>query len=312
MPTLRFYQPYLNPVQFTKVTPDTIAQYVSRHLDDWQFGDTILDFEQKVCYKRRWQTTDSIRLQFQSNYSPVNLKLIRATDDVVLYDVNLAAVRTNMDDPDYKIYQGDVALNPFPVGYYYLKLSIGVGAVLILVSDVFEISVFCENTLLLEYQHRKYYADVFFETGFSPSFRIPAILKPKPPGSIDTIYEDQEANLEMLKSVPYQLWNLSIGPEGIPPVDIKRISFMLGCSSLRIDGRYYTKNDGAKLEEKSEEFYPMSGWSIELREKLNRSSVIYENEIVIDSTIVVVANVDSKGFSPNDQGGSVYQVEDIQ
>jgi hypothetical protein len=312
MPTLRLYQPFLNPVQFTKITPDEIPQYVSRHLDDWQFPDTILDFEQRVCWRQGWQTSDSIRLQFQSNYSPLNLKLIRAQDEVVMYDVNLAVVRTNMDDPDYKIYQADVALNPYPVGFYYLKLSVGIGGVLTLVSNVFEISIICENSLLLEYQHRKYYADVFFETGFSPSIRIPAILKMKPPGSIDTIYEDQEANMEMLKSVPYQLWTLSIGPEGIPPAQIKRLNFMLGCSNMRLDGRYYTKNEGAKLDENTVEFYPMSGWSIELREKLNRSSVIYENEIVVDGTIAVVANVDSKGFSPNDAGGSVYQVEDIQ
>lgn len=312
MPILRLYQPFLNPVQFTKITPDEIPQYVSRHLDDWQFADTIHDFEQRVCWRQGWQTSDSIRLQFQSNYSPLNLKLIRAEDDVVMYDVNLAVVRTNMDDPDYKIYQADVALNPYPTGFYYLKLTIGIGGVLTLVSNIFEISVICENSLLLEYQHRKYYADVFFETGFSPSIRIPAILKMKPPGSIDTIYEDQEANMEMLKSVPYQLWTLSIGPEGIPPAQIKRLNFMLGCSSTRLDGRYYTKNEGAKLDENTVEFYPMSGWSIELREKLNRSSVIYENEIVVDGTIAVVANVDSKGFSPNDAGGSVYQVEDIQ
>jgi hypothetical protein len=312
MPTLRFIEPYLNPVQFTKIVPDEIPQYISRHLDDWQFPDTIHDFEQQVCWYQQWQTTDSIRLQFQSNYSPLNIKLIRAEDDVVVYDVNLAVVRTNMDDPDYKIYQADIALNPFPAGYYYLKLSIGIGGVLTLVSNVLKISEIIENSLLLEYQHQKFRCDVFFETGFSPSIRIPAILKMKPPGSIDTIYEDQESNMTMLKSVPYSLWNLSIGPEGIPPAQIKRLNFMLGCSSTRLDGRYYTKNEGAKLEENTVEFYPMSGWSIELREKLNRSSVIYENEMVIDSTIAVVANVDSKGFSPNDAGGSVYQVEDIQ
>jgi hypothetical protein len=312
MPTLRLYQPFLNPVQFAKMTPDTIPQYVSKHLDDWLFPDTILNFEQQVCFKQQWQTSDSIRLQFQSNYSPLNLKLIRAIDDAVLYDVNLAQVRQNLDDPEYFIYQADVALNAFAAGYYYLKLSVGVGAVLILVSNIFEISELCENTLLLEYQHRKYYADVFFETGFAPSIRVPGILKLKEPRSIDTVYEDQEANMEMLKSIPYSLWNLSIGPDGIPPAMIKRLNFILGCSGLRADGRYYTKNDGAKLEENTVEFYPMSGWSIELREKLNRSSVIYENEMVIDSSIAVVANVDSKGFSPNDAGGSVYQVEDIQ
>jgi hypothetical protein len=313
MPTLRLYQPFLNPVHFTKMTPDQVPQYLSKHMDDWQFPDTILPWEQRVCFHQCWQTSDSIRLQFMSNYSPLNLKLIRYADDVVVYDVNLAQVLQNMDDPTYYIYQADVALNPFPAGYYYLKLTVGSGGVLILVSGIMEISEIIENTLLLGYQHRRYRADTFFETGFAPTFRIHGTLKMKEPRSIDTVYEDQEANLEMIKSVPYQVMNLSIGgSEGIPSWVIKRINFMLGCSSFRVDGRYYTKNESAKLEESTEEFYPMSGWSIEMREKLNRSSIIYENELVVDGSIVVVANVDSKGFAPNDSGGSVYQVEDIQ
>lgn len=312
MSTLRFYQPYLTPVQLTKREPDEIPQYVSKHMDDWQFCETILPWEQQTCFLQHWQTNDSIRLQYQSNYAPINIKIVNAETGITVYDVNMAQVRQNMDDPEYYIYQADIALNAFAEGYYYLLVTVGIGGILSLISNVMKFSVKVENSLLLEYKHHKFLCDVFFETGFFPSFRIHGTMKPKTPDGLDTVYEDQESNLEMLKTVPFQPWTFSIGgSEGIPPWVIRRINHMIRCSTLKIDGRYYTKPEGAKFDENAVEFYPMAGFSIELREKLNRSSVIYENENVEAGTIAVVANVDSKGFG-GDQGGSVFQVTDIQ
>ncbi len=312
MPTRIIYQPFINPVKFTKEVPDEVGQYRSKHIDDWQFTDTIHDFEQRVCFSQYWQLNDTIKLQYKSNYAPMTLELYRATDDARMHSVSFSQVRQDYFQPEFFIYEVSLSLQAFAEGEYYFKIKVGSPVNLTLTSELQIFSERIENSLLLEYLHRKFYCDVFFETGFAPSIRIPGIMKPKAPASKDNVYEDQELNMTMLKSQPYCLWTLSIGSsEGIPPWLVKRLNAILGCSSLKIDGRFYTKNEGAKLDENAQEFYPMAGYSIELREMLNRSSVIYEDEVVIEGKMAVVIVADSKGFA-NQASGSNYFVTDVQ
>jgi hypothetical protein len=55
----------------------------------------------------------------------------------------------------------------------------------------------------------------------------------------------------------------------------------------------------------------MQGYTIEMREKLNRSSLIIEDGAAQFDVAAVVANTDSKGFGQDDSGGSVYQILDV-
>jgi hypothetical protein len=49
-----------------------------------------------------------------------------------------------------------------------------------------------------------------------------------------------------------------------------------GCSYLSIDGRLFTVPQDSKWEEKEEEFYPLRGWGIDLREKLLKTSIGFD------------------------------------
>lgn len=112
----------------------------------------------------------------------------------------------------------------------------------------------------------------------------------------------------MINSVPFDVFKFILGGwKGVPPWLIKKVNRIFGCSTLSLDGRLYTKEDGAAFEPNSLDGYPMSGWSINLREKLNRDSVVTENDVVIEGIAAAGILIDVKGFGmQNDDGGNLY------
>jgi len=309
MPTLYF--PHLTPVQFYQDVPDTNPQYNSRLFDDWYFVNTILPWEQRTKFEQLWQTSDTIYIQLQSTYGPINLQVISEIDDAVINTLPFVQGLPNVNDPSLFIYEIAVPLNIYDPGCYYLKITFGDPIILTLRSEMINLSEVHENTLLLAFNHRKFYADIIWETGLTMQLRIPGTLKFKGPASKDTIYIDQVYNAQMIRSLPYKVWRLHIGAaEGIPDYLIEKILIALGCSNLLIDGKGYTKNEGAALEANEEEDYPMRGWTIELLPKINRLQRIFENDDEQDTFFAVMSNSDSKGFS-TEEGADETIVIDV-
>lgn len=307
--------PYLNPVHFSKMTPDEVEAYVSRHIDNRSFVDTILSFEQQVFWPQMWQKSDTIKLQVQSTYSPIVIKQCRCNGEVVA-TTSMTQVRQNEYDPTLFIYEKALPQNLFEEGMYYLQMEVGSGGDVVLVSEQFKLSEKIENSLLIEYFHREFKDGVFFETGFLPSIRVPGVIKLKQPTSSNADYEDEDNNLVLLKGVGYEVEQLTVGvcdenPAGIPPYLIKKLNRIFTLSNISIDGREKVKNGDAEFEETSEADYPLSSWAIELRDKIRRDSVIYEDDVVIDGKFSVVLVADSKGFGS--QGtGSDYFIQDVE
>lgn len=305
------YTPFINPVKLHEASPLEVAQYRTKFMHAVAYFDTLDPWQERQRYYQPWQLSDTIRLQVISNYAPLSVKLIDA-DGKVHFQDNMTQIRENVYDPGMFIYEISISLAVIAEGWYYLQLECGNPLALTLVSEPMCVKETHENSLLLEYTNRRYYADMVFETGFSPSIRVLGKLRFKSPASKDTYYEDQVLNMTQLSSVPFRLYDLVLGDSfGIPDYLIDILNRILGCSSILIDGVYFTKNEGAKLEEKAVEDYPLRGWTVELRETLNRHSRYYENDVAQDQTAAVVLNVDSKGFG-NDTGGTVYQLTDIQ
>lgn len=303
--------PYLNPVQLIKLTPDEVPQYQSKHMDEWYHLLTIPPWMQSRQYFQTFLQVDSLRLQFISNYGPLTAKLLDP-EGFVKATQPLQQMQQRFYQPGTFIYQLDWALNVIPTGYYQLKIECGNPTVQELISEPIFITDKAPHTLLFEYKHRKEYCDVIFQNGFSPSIRLPATLKLRPPASKDTIYPDQRLNYTMLDSKPYEVWELRIGgAAGVPDYLVRKIIRILGCSDLLIDGKYYTKADGAKLDELAQDGWARRGWSIELVEKLSRHSKHYSDDVAISGVIAAVANVDSKGFISDDSGGSVHQIRNV-
>jgi hypothetical protein len=302
--------PFLNPLAFYKDTPDEVARYRSKDFTDWYFSDTILPWEQSVSWKQPWQTSDTIHLQLQSTYGPVTLIMYRTDGDVV-DTIPFTQVIASANNPDLRIYEVHVDMSVYEAGCYYFKITFGSPVVLTLRSETIELSEIHENSLLLEAKHYRFREDMIFETGIFPGLRVRASKKFEKPGSNDTIYEDQPGNREVLRSESFRIWKLLIGgSKGIPDYIADKIALMLGCSDFLIDGKYYVKSEGATMEPNAIDDYPMRGWSIELREKLKRSSRIYESETAANAQVSVIIAVDTRGFTEGNTG-DVVTIEDI-
>ncbi len=55
--------------------------------------------------------------------------------------------------------------------------------------------------------------------------------------------------------------------------------------------------------------YPKRGWAVELRERYNRRSRTYENNVPLNGTVAIAVNVDSKGFGNNNSGSQTIVID---
>lgn len=311
-------QPHGNPIPFFKQVPDENPQYATRFFDAWPYEQTILPWEQPVGYCQPFQTNDSLRLQFQSNYGPIKATLIEEGGRE--YNLgNFDQKQSSVDRPGFYIYECDYALNIYPEGCYLLKLDIGSPVSLSLVSPPLHIRTKHLHSLQFVYKHFQFKDDLIFETGFLPVKRVHGLLRYKSPARKDTLFEDQPLNQSLVRSRHYRLWEMYVGSYnplgsslyGIPPFEMDIVDRILGCSDVQIDGRYFTVSE-SKWDYQEEDNYPLRVGKIELREKLNKTTGTYQNNVLQQRRIGVVINTDSKGFASDDSGGSVYQILDIQ
>lgn len=307
------YDSFLNPVKFHQLDNVQPAGYFSRFMDDWAFRRTIQPWQQKVCFLQPWSVQDSIRLQYTSNFGPFVLRLYNEDGQLQ----NTVPFDTKQQDelrPTFYIRQVELNLTGLEPGRYFLTRDAG-GA--ITYSEPFEIIAdpdpeeICltdqDPTVLIEYSHYEPAGGLKFFAPFEPMIRVPGIVQYKGPGSRDNIYEDQLLNQTLIHSVPFRTHEFILGGNyGVPPWLIDKVARILSLSEVSIDGRLYTKNEGANFEPTLAEFYPMKGWVIELREKLNRDSQVIENDIVIEGIAAAALMIDSKGFGL-DGGDTNYQ-----
>lgn len=311
----RTYTPYLLPVTWYDVEPTEVTQYISRHMDDYLLAERNTRW-QNGGYRQPWLTSDVIVNQFINNQGAVNIKVIDCKQNL-LFATPMQQKQQNQYEPEYFIYESSQALNALPEGVYYLLAEIGSGPNKRLISEPIEVSGRIENTLLLQYKHRKYRGGVVFETGIEFSIRVHGFLRLQPPASKDTLYEDQVLDMVMVQSKPYRIWELVFfGPEGgLPDWMIDKLNWVLGCSDLRIDGKYYTKQEGAKIEEgEALQNGLLKSYRIEMRESINRNSKVFSGEDNTNEQLHILLNVSSKGFGDTTTGDSsnIFQVIDVE
>lgn len=304
----RLIIPLLNPDHSVQVFPEVnIPAYQSKHMDDYPFYDTIKPYDQHVRFWLRRLNTDMFKLQYTSNYSPITLKMFRC-DGSEIYSIDFDTLQQDTDNPGFYIRQVELSLNIFPLGQYYFEVQAGSGPDIIRRFDPFILSDSLPETLLIEYSHFEKKGGIWFQSPVVLNLRVPGVIHYDETKSIDTIYPDQDENEELLHSTPYRVSRLSIGGAiGIPPWLKDILSRIFGCSDVKIDGRYYTKEAEAVWERNEVDHYPLRGYSILLRDKFNRDSQIVDNDAVLKGIAAAGLLVGQKGFGLDDtDGGDTY------
>lgn len=306
----KLYQPYLNPIKFHLINPTVIPQYVSKHMDDYAYYKTIADHEEKTGWVQPWQKNDPIRLQMESNYGTLPIKLFRCSDGAEIYSTQFVNLIQNFFDPAFYIRQLDFDMNVFPSDIYYFVMDNKY------ISEFIETKEIQPGTLFCEYTHHERRGGLRFDipnNNFKPGIRIPGRLKLNDTGSEDIIYEDDPLNETMIESKPFRVWDWFVGNSGsgdqtpgVPPWFIDKVKRIAGCSSLKLDGRLYTKMKDGKWENFVEDGTLMIGAKHEMRDKLNRESLIYEDDVLIPGIAAAGLITDTKGFGMGDNSGDDY------
>lgn len=310
---MSLHLPFILPLKFVEVAPQQVVQYVSRHMDDyllhnrwtrWQYG----------YYHNKWLRSDSIALQLQTNTGQPTITVIQCDGTVVIGPQLMIQRQQNPYDPGTFIYESATALNACQDGgVYWFKITTGS---ITLISEPIQVFEQLTESLLVQYKHRRFYEDVIWETGVEMNLRVPAIIRYKPPAAKDTVYEDQVLDMTMIKSIPYRVVDFVVGTgSNIPDYMIDILNRILGCSSVRIDGRYYAKNEGFKWEDPDDEMNALfKGYRGELRENINRASKIVEPATNTNEEVTIIGLVDLKGFADTSEAASSNLVtfEDIE
>lgn len=282
-----------NPVTFYQVGVPPVAGKNLIHLDEDWFSAQIHSWEQEIKYFQKWQKTDTITLQVRSEYSSIRLDLIDCQGAVVKTE-NFVLKPTSIVGQLWSTYEVNMQLADVDEGLYYLLLTV-VGTTLQFLSEPQDIALLHEETLLYSYKHSTNNLDVIFATGVQMGFRAETIIADYAPGNVQTVYEDQTLNLVELSATPFDTFKLKLGGSyGVPPWVAKKVNIIFCNDSVLLDGMQYVRADGAKLEPNRAEFYPMAGWSMDIRPASNAFSGIYDN--TFDDVVAVAYNIEGNTF----------------
>ncbi len=125
------------------------------------------------------------------------------------------------------------------------------------------------GTQLVEATHTENEYDILFE--YFPDLifqqRIESSVEYQNPTSNDTIFEDQSYRSRTIHSVPADLYRWRVGgDEGIPDYLWDKLNRLMSFDNFKIDFSRYTKPDGAKWNDQSENNYPLRHSEIDLLE----------------------------------------------
>jgi hypothetical protein len=301
------------PLHFVRIAPEDIPQYTFPHMDDYFLSNRLRDSQRSVVkYYQPYSVNDVLAFQLQSDSGPVLFKIKKCTGQTIS-STAFTKKQTDPVDGVTSIYELTKAFATTPPGEYFGVLNFA--GVDMYICDPFRVISEPVNTLFFEYKNSRYYRNIIFETGWEGNIRITGLLRMKPPAAKDTVYEDQVLDTVMVQSKPYRIWELLVGAfETIPDWMIDKFNEILGCDSLKIDGKYFTKTEGAKWEETENVGYgALKTYSIELREMINRGAIDFDGEIDTDEEMSVMLNITTKGFADTSvPDNEIVQIIDVE
>lgn len=287
------YIPESNPLHFVPVTPNISPAYNTKFYDDYLFADTIRDFEEQEPFYQPWQKNDTIFLQFQANFSPIQLDVQDCNLNTLL-SLTCTQVRANKYLPGWFVYQAALSLSSLPDQKVRVLLTPGEDPTAAQKSEWIELSTIIVNTVFCEYFNSRFHGDVVYETGIKFGLRIPGFLNKTAPGSEDQLYKDQVLNQTLLSGKPFKNWKLFVGDgSGVPEWMIEKVNVAFCCNNVKIDGRLFAKLDGTKWTEFTEDKKRLTGYSIELLPGLNRSSKIVNTSVDPNIKMIIQYNLDA-------------------
>jgi len=293
----QIYIPFLNPVRFVELDPVELPQYLTKHFDDYWASEQLQSYETVVNFKQKYQTSDTIYLQFESNFASIQMSVIDCEQTALLTQA-ATQVRANLYMPGYYVYEITLSLATFTsVDIIWLKLSLGLGSKF-MISEPIQLAETWPGTILFQYNNSKYHGDVIFETGIVFGLRSEAVIRRLDPANERTAYRDQKLNPSTLKVRPFRAWELGIGHhEGVPDWIIDKQNWIWSCDNVLCDGKSFAVLEDSKFEDKEiNPQYPFRHWTLSIQEGINRASKIVGVDVNPNKKLLIVYQIDGTVF----------------
>lgn len=271
--------PHLNPIKFvSNARAFNVRQHI-RHLDQALQSEITYNFQEPKEYGAKFNDTDPVYWQVVTNYGPVTCKLVNCDGDTVI-NGTVTAIVTDFYTAPETAWGCELDISGLDEGTYQAMFSVGSGsAKREFISEKIRIASNHSNTAMISYTHRENKAGAIFENGEIFYFRVEGLLTDFQPGSNDVVYEDQTADLVSITATPFRSWKFVAGnEEGIPDWVADRLNRIFGCDTVNIEDRQFTRLEGGKMDRNGDRDYPLSGWTIELRESESDETLDFSND----------------------------------
>lgn len=303
-----------NPLKFYKQADvfNTIAntdlntfnpQYNKRNFDDDFYYRNIDRWVESRLYYQQFQQSDSIRLQWggtnllSGGANPYTISILDCNGNAVsqVPGTFLYPTVPVLFNGDY-LWQGVIDLLNIAEGRYIVQIKRESNVFgepdSCLISEPIEIKTIHRDSKLFSYRNTTNANDIYYETGINFQFRIDASFTELVTDSKFSVYEDQPMNLELLGGVKFRQWSLEF--KNIPLWVCDKLELLFLHDQLKIDGIFYTRIEGSKIEITKNAGSSLCSAKIELREKINKITLevssAYTKRFLINNTTYILSN----------------------
>lgn len=274
----------------TKYNPVELLQSNSTYQSlNGFFFDRLKNFEDLIQYAQKYQNSDTLVLQFQTEAAATfDVKLVNDTNS---YNLSTSALTPPTSYTGTNLfYKSSLALTSVAEGIYYIRVKITTDKIYYFVSEPICVKTTHENTILFKYTHDLNQYDTLFQTSTTPNYfylRVEGGVKTSQfeQGSTDEIFIDQNYNSIQLDGETYNIYNFLFGSGiGLPYWMAEKLNRILILYEFYIDGKRFKKNQGTKFEriEIIDENYPLCNYKIELLPMQSDAIEIIEDVIIED------------------------------
>lgn len=208
-----------------------------------------LNLNNSPCYKQKY--SEDVTIQILSDYEPIAELFSRETGQLISAQPVIEVKATNIQEQTFSVYEITYPFGSL-VGEYIgtLGYTTDLGELVTYQTLIVDCKVNHPNTLLFQYLNTENNFSIAFSTGIVFKLRVEGVVRSPQFESNDTIYNDLNEDSVLLDSTPFRTFRLICGvsPTLIPDWMGDKINRALSCNSVAINGLYYSKVEGEKLE----------------------------------------------------------------
>jgi len=259
----------LNPLRFIDVSE------INYSFDGNFAVDQILSYQDPKCYLQKWQRSDVLKLQINSDFVPTDLLIKEIVYGNTIETVSWIEKPIVIVGETFKVYELEFDMSVLPEGKYFTEFSYTDEDLNVhpLQSEGIDLKDIQENTLLIKYKHSENDFSIIFETDIEFQFRVESAIKDFDPKNNRAVYNDQKFNSISLSATPFRAFKFWIGfQDGVPEWVVDKVNHIQSVDQVTYNNIFYQVPDEAEYEIERNDSNKFIGGSIDIRPANNNFS----------------------------------------